>query len=357
MAGGGSKPPGQTAPWLLLLALLVLLGLLALLRHHASFPNVSTAAAWGERIRVVAGAKASRHSVFTRRGRSGAIVASSCPQWTPLWIDFDTLHARRGGRFKHCFNYRFRRLFKRCKIFPVVVARDTPTRLMEAAQELLIAGGEAATSLRAIARLAHANSAAVHYHFGGRDELLRAVLDQYRIPLRERRWRDVDAVVERAGPRVPLNAIVEAALRADLELLSRLRRDKAPLARLLGQTTLQRGSAGVTQWCGSEFIARLVTLLRPALPDLRSRELAERVRLTYAGVCALFMTTPDPGEVALIETDSTQEQLRRLTAVTAGALAAPPARLPRRRPSDEGKGHSHREGKTAAKRGKKSASS
>ena len=50
---------------------------------------------------------------------------------------------------------------------------NTAAALLRATQELLLANGEAKTTLRAITERAQANVAAVNYHFGSRDELIR----------------------------------------------------------------------------------------------------------------------------------------------------------------------------------------
>lgn len=52
----------------------------------------------------------------------------------------------------------------------------TATRLMDAAERLFAERGVEATSVRQLAQAAHANIAAVHYHFGGKDGLLEQVL-------------------------------------------------------------------------------------------------------------------------------------------------------------------------------------
>src|SRR5262249_35170566 len=150
--------------------------------------------------------------------------------------------------------------------FPVE-RNDTPARLVAAAERLFADGGEAATSLRAVARLAHANAAAVHYHFGGRDELLRAVVDRHRGPLVERRLRLLDEA-GRADP-VTVAAVLTALVRPDLELLAKLRRHKVEIARFLGRDAvhLPPDPAGPVT----------VALLRPLLPDLPPAELSARL--------------------------------------------------------------------------------
>src|SRR5258708_24271131 len=64
---------------------------------------------------------------------------------------------------------------------------DTATRIIDAAERLFIRDGIDATSLRAVTREAGVNVAAIHYYFGSRDELLRAVLDRIVTPVNERR--------------------------------------------------------------------------------------------------------------------------------------------------------------------------
>ena len=53
------------------------------------------------------------------------------------------------------------------------MAINTAAEILEATQELLLARGEAKTTLRAITERANANVAAVNYHFGSRNQLIR----------------------------------------------------------------------------------------------------------------------------------------------------------------------------------------
>ena len=52
---------------------------------------------------------------------------------------------------------------------------DTVRRLLEAAEDLLLTQGQAATTLRDITDRAGANVASVSYHFGSKDALLSQV--------------------------------------------------------------------------------------------------------------------------------------------------------------------------------------
>ena len=85
----------------------------------------------------------------------------------------------------------------------------TRARLLAAAERLFAKGGEEATSLRAVTREADANVAAVHYHFGGRDGLLREVLNRHIEPINRRRIELLDALSSDGHP-TALEAVVEA---------------------------------------------------------------------------------------------------------------------------------------------------
>jgi AcrR family transcriptional regulator len=54
---------------------------------------------------------------------------------------------------------------------------DTRAQILDAARDVLAAGGYAATTMRAIAEAAGVRASLVHYHFGGKQQLLAAVLD------------------------------------------------------------------------------------------------------------------------------------------------------------------------------------
>ncbi len=97
-------------------------------------------------------------------------------------------------------------------------AKETPEKLLDAAEHLFAELGVPATSLRMITAAAGANLAAVNYHFGSKEALVRAVILRRLEPLN----RDRLALLERAranaeeGP-IPLADILDALLRPPLE--------------------------------------------------------------------------------------------------------------------------------------------
>jgi len=92
---------------------------------------------------------------------------------------------------------------------------DTREALLDAAEALFAAEGIENVSLAAITRLAgQRNGGAIHYHFGGRDSLLAAILDRHEAVLDEIR---MNALIEsrRSGP-----VTVEALARVSIEPLA-----------------------------------------------------------------------------------------------------------------------------------------
>ncbi len=183
---------------------------------------------------------------------------------------------------------------ERCNIFGVSDLDNTPARLVAAAERLFAEGGEEATSLRAVTREAISNAAAVHYHFGGRDGLLRAVLDRHLAGRQERRFRLLDKASEQYGDRVPVSTVLTAVLRPDLELLGKLRKHRVQVARFLGRAFAHR-SPVVADYLDRHFIAtadRVLPMLVSNVPEVSAADLRQRLRLVLDGVAMLYATAP-----------------------------------------------------------------
>jgi AcrR family transcriptional regulator len=143
---------------------------------------------------------------------------------------------------------------------------------MDAAERLFAERGIDAVSLRTINTEAGYSVAALHYHFGTRDGLIRALLQRAQPAMFQQRATMVSALEAQAQPQV--EAIVEAlvypltagmlenfsASVAQLRFLVRLSFDRSPyLAKTL-----------------EESVALFRPLLRRALPQLDARTLTRR---------------------------------------------------------------------------------
>jgi AcrR family transcriptional regulator len=157
---------------------------------------------------------------------------------------------------------------------------STREKLIDAAARLFAERGIDAVSLAEIVRASgQRNTSAVQYHFGGRDDLLLAILEQYVPVIRDRRL-ELLAIAEADGsdPRLAAEAIVRpvtelaqrgwrerAYLQIGSELTSTLDRAPRPINDVLRQTAGWEAMALLAKRC-------------PPLPD---EIWTERSRLMY----------------------------------------------------------------------------
>ena len=203
---------------------------------------------------------------------------------------------------------------------------DTPARLVAAATQLIADGGAEATSLRAVSRAARSNAAAVHYHFGGRDELLAAVVARLLEPVQSQRLELLEAL----PPRAPVAAVVEALVRPDLELLAELRPDRVRVAQLLGRPA-EPGTAvaALMERQFEELATRAVALLDV---PMKGDELMRRLRWVRAVVSSVLAAAPETGDDEAVDI-----QVARLVGFCAAGVSAPPARPMARRAKEPAK--------------------
>ncbi|MEA2001225.1 MAG: TetR family transcriptional regulator [Actinomycetota bacterium] len=198
---------------------------------------------------------------------------------------------------------------------------DTKSRILDAAEQLFAEHGFDGTSVREITRAADANVAAVHYHFGSKEAVLRGVTDRVAGPINARRRELLDATVTAAGPGVPsIELLLDAFVRADVEILLQLQERGPVVARFLGRTYadqtpwIQRMAQEQYAEASGFFPAMAV-----ALPHLTPEEIEWRINKVVAVIVHLFATWPEDG---MCEADA-EVLLRRLVTFLSGGLRAP----------------------------------
>jgi AcrR family transcriptional regulator len=96
---------------------------------------------------------------------------------------------------------------------------DTKEQIISVAKRLFAERGFAGTTLRNVIGEADVNLAAVHYHFGSKEELFRAVVEQFARPIVEQELALLKQL--QAGERVPsVEEILTAVLKPCLEFLA-----------------------------------------------------------------------------------------------------------------------------------------
>ncbi|MDI2125330.1 TetR/AcrR family transcriptional regulator [Yinghuangia seranimata] len=181
----------------------------------------------------------------------------------------------------------------------------TRARLLAEAERLFLAQGYEKVSVRAVNAAAGMNPAAVHYHFGSKEALVVALLQQRLGPL----WADrLDALTaRRAAGWTPGVAELADIIVRPLDALARTD-DGRMLLHLLARVVLGNEELPWDQpWFGQRAWRELLTAIRPDLPEEAVRE---RWRLAFALLLQAYgqplvpadrltaLPPPDPAQVA-----------------------------------------------------------
>ena len=169
----------------------------------------------------------------------------------------------------------------------------TRDRILDIAERLFAEQGLGRTSLREITSAAGVNVAAVHYHFGSKEALVRAIFERRLKPMNAERLRRLDTLETRHNP-VPLADIVRAFVVPPLELSRDRTHGGEHFIRLLGRTyteptpSLQEHVRALYEPISERF----QTAFRSALPETDSTELYWRLHF-MVGTLAFCMSGPN----------------------------------------------------------------
>lgn len=163
---------------------------------------------------------------------------------------------------------------------PQIAANETAERILDAAERLLGERGVAGTSVRAVTAEAGVNLGALHYHFGSKENLVRAVVERRVGPLNAARLARLDAL-EAAGSvgaeGVP--ALVDALVAPVLEAWDA--EGRRPLASFLANEPVEAVAPLLAEVFGG-VERRFTDALCCALPQLGRETVRERLQLVVA---------------------------------------------------------------------------
>src|SRR5690606_30684318 len=156
---------------------------------------------------------------------------------------------------------------------------ETRSRILDVAEELFMAHGFEATSMRMITGEAGVNLAAVNYHFGSKDALIQEVFRRRLTELNRQRLAALDKLEADAGgaPLQP-SRIVEIFFGAALAMAADAEHGGHTFMRLVGRTSTEP-NAFVRQFLAEEYaevLERFLGALYRALPDVPREEILWR---------------------------------------------------------------------------------
>ncbi len=206
-------------------------------------------------------------------------------------------------------------------------AAETRERLLNAAEPLFAEQGYAATSMRQIISRAEVNSAAIHYHFGSKQDLFVAVVARRLEPVTAERLRRLDALeAEACSNPVTVEALLEALIEPAMST-SVSADHGGNWVKLLARFRTEPGSHWTsTNPLQHEMLSRFQAAFARALPHLPEDELKYRY---FFAIGAAVNTAIDQQGLALVgsELPSLSEDPRgivsRLVRFAAAGMKAP----------------------------------
>src|SRR4051794_22896280 len=147
---------------------------------------------------------------------------------------------------------------------------DTKEKILDTAERLFAERGYAATSLRQVIAAAKVNTAAVHYHFGTKEDLLDAVVLRKVAPVNAARMAWLERVEAEAG-KGPLK--VEHVLESFFLPTAETAQRNPEFVRLMGRMLTEGMMPSLVEKHFHGTAMRFVTALRRAIPDLAQEEL------------------------------------------------------------------------------------
>jgi AcrR family transcriptional regulator len=196
---------------------------------------------------------------------------------------------------------------------------DTKDKILDTAERLIGERGYAATSLRQIIAEAGVNLAAVHYHFGSKEDLLDAVVARKVTPVNEARMAQLERVEAEAGAG-PIN--VEKVLKAFLLPTAEVASRNPGFVRLMGQMLAEGMMPRIVERHFQATGLRFVAALRQALPELPEEELLWRVHFMIGAMAHTMCRAPVFPQMAGNTCDMEPRMKRLVTFLSAGFRAA-----------------------------------
>ena len=213
---------------------------------------------------------------------------------------------------------------------------STPSRILDAAEQLFVQRGFASTSLRAITTEAKVNLASVNYHFGSKEALIEAVFSRRLKLLNRKRLVNLAALEGEAGEHpLQLEAVLEAFIRPSPRLDHEPKSGGEQFLKLLGHAYAEP-SQRLSEFLRRHHHTALVRFqdaLQRCLPHLSADELQWRVHFmlgatgyALAGQNALHLITLSADGVP----EETPRIIQRLIAFIAAGFRAPESEPPDR---------------------------
>ncbi|MGL5834402.1 MAG: TetR/AcrR family transcriptional regulator [Waterburya sp.] len=171
---------------------------------------------------------------------------------------------------------------------------DTKERILVIAERLFAERGFAGTTLRNVVREAGVNLAAVHYHFGSKEELFRAVVQRFARPVVEQELKLL-AELASQSKKPSVEAILMAVVQPSLEILSQDDDQRLIQAQFMGRCRTE--PEPVQSIAYGEFAPAsqaFLDMLQKVLPEQSPAQLSWKFDLVITALVRVLMEAGKP---------------------------------------------------------------
>jgi AcrR family transcriptional regulator len=199
---------------------------------------------------------------------------------------------------------------------------DTKQKILDTAEQLIADHGYAATSLRHIIGEAGVNLAAVHYHFGSKEDLLDELILRKAAAVNEERLELLGRYeAEAKGGPVAVEKVLHAFFEPMIERGSR----NPQFIKLMGRLHAEGLIPAIVAKHFQPTLLRFSEALRRSVPQLPEGEMTARLQFMIGAmsqaVCAQRQIRVEPG--GTLEMPDFRRTIRRLMVFLSGGLQAP----------------------------------
>jgi AcrR family transcriptional regulator len=196
---------------------------------------------------------------------------------------------------------------------------DTKQRILDTAERLFAENGYAGTSMRHVIADAGVNLAAIHYHFGSKEELLDTVVSRRAEPVNAERIARLEAAkIAAGGGSVPVEVTLDALLRP----MANAAAGHEQFVRFMGRVHAEGMLPHVVKKHFHHVMVRFMAALREALPDLQEQEFLWRVHFMMGAISQTMCATPESLKTLGVS-GGFEERLDRLKRFLCAGFRAP----------------------------------
>ena len=178
----------------------------------------------------------------------------------------------------------------------IAASSDTKEQILDVAEQVLAEYGYAGTTLRNIVSKAKVNLAAVHYHFGSKEALFKAVVARIAEPMVTQQLAMLADVMEQADGSPSVEAILNAYLAPAFEVVAQDEKRQPLRAQFVGRCRTE--PEPVQSIAGQQFekgTEKFLDALQRALPEQSRSQLTWKLDLVVTSLVRVLGEAGKPG--------------------------------------------------------------